>query len=136
MRPVGRMILGVLGAWHGLASAQNAFDVLASMGVAPKLRPFAAKNFELIGHVAKPLKPSKQTVATLLSGVAAVEGAASLAFLRAALGGGRSETAFVLLLFGSFFLIDDAFDDYDLGEDHRAIFTMLVASYAAIRAAE
>jgi hypothetical protein len=130
-------MLGVLGAWHGVAAVQNAFDVLASTGIAPALRPLAAKNFALIGNATKELQPSKATIAMLLTGVALIEGAASLAFVRATLSDSDGEAAFVLslALFGTFFLIDDALDDYDLGADHRAIFTMVATSYAAIRAA-
>jgi hypothetical protein len=131
------MLLGVLGAWHGLAATQNAFDVLATTGIAPGLRPLAAKNFELIAKAAMRLRPSQKVIAVLLSGVVVVESGASLFFLRSAFAGKNIEAPFALSLglFGAFFLIDDALDDYDLGEDHRAIFTMLAASYAAIRAA-
>jgi len=61
---VGRIVLAVLGLWHGLAAIQNFFDV----------------------H--------------------------------------------------SFFLIDDALDDYELGAKHRAIFTLVAAGYAAAKAAK
>jgi hypothetical protein len=129
-------MLGILGAWHGLASVQNAFDVLASTGVAPGLRPYASKNFKLIAEAAKSVHPSRQTIALLLTGAAAAEALAGTALTAAALRGKSGEFGFAvsMMLFGAFFLIDDALDDYDLGADHRAIFTMLAASYAAVRA--
>ncbi len=138
MRLVGRTILAVLGVWHGLAAIQNVFDVLASTGVATGLRPLASKNFELIAKMAERLHPPKAAIAVLLTKAAAVEAAASVSFVRAAIADEDAELGFVLslALFGSFFLIDDALDDYDLGAKHRAIFTLVAAGYAAARAAK
>jgi hypothetical protein len=137
MNSVGRTIHAVLGFWHGLASIQNVFDILASTEVAPGLRPVASKNFQLIGKLLERLRPTKATVAALLTVVAAIEAAASIAFLRGAVDGEESDDAFVvsLILFGSFFLIDDAFDGYQMGSDNRAIFTLVATSYAASRSA-
>ncbi len=138
MNVVGRTILGVLGLWHGLAAIQNFFDVLASTGIATRLRPLASKNFELIAKVAEPLRPPRTAIAVLLTGAAKIEAAASVSFVRGAIAGEGAELGFALslALFGSFFLIDDALDDYDLGTKHRAIFTLLAAGYAAVRAAK
>jgi hypothetical protein len=137
MNSVGRTIHAILGLWHGLASIQNVFDILASTEVAPGLRPVASKNFQLIGKLLERLHPSKANVAALLTIVAAIEAVASVAFLRGAVDGEESNDAFVgsLILFGAFFLIDDAFDGYQMGSDHRAIFTLVAASYAASNAA-
>jgi len=133
MNSVGRAIHAVLGLWHGLAAVQNVFDVLASTGVAPDLRPVASKNFELIGKLLEPLHPSTGVVSALLAVVAAIEAAASVSFFRGAVAGETSDDGFAvsLVLFGAFFLIDDAFDGYQIGSDHRAIFTLLAAAYAA-----
>jgi len=138
MNLVGRTILGVLGLWHGLAATQNVFDVLASTRIAAGLRPLASKNFELIAKVAEPLHLPKTAIAILLTGAATVETAASLSFARGAIVGEANELGFALslALFGSFFLIDDALDDYDLGAKHRAIFTLVAAGYAATKAAK
>jgi hypothetical protein len=137
MNSVGRTIHAVLGLWHGLASIQNVFDILASIEVAPSLRPVASKNFQPIGKLLEPLHLSKENVAALLTVVAAIEAVASVAFLRGAIDGEESNDAFAvsLILFGGFFLIDDAFDGYQMGSDHRAIFTLVVASYAASKTA-
>jgi hypothetical protein len=134
----GRTILTVLGVWHGLAAVQNVFDVLATTGVAPRLRPVASKNFELVAKLARPLHPNVRTIATLLAGASLVEAAAAVSFARGALAGACDDAGFglSLALFGSFFLIDDAFDDYDLGAKHRAIFTLVAISYVAAKAAE
>jgi hypothetical protein len=138
MNLAGRTTLGMLGLWHGLAATQNAFDILADTEVIPELRPLASKNLSLMAKLTAPLEPSKSALVALLSAAAAIEAAACLAFFRGALAGTRSDAGFALslLLFGAFFTIDDAFDDYDLGAKHRAIFTMLAAAYAATRAAE
>jgi hypothetical protein len=130
---VGRTIHAVLGLWHGLAAIQNIFDILASIEVAPGLRPIASKNFQMIGKLLERVHPSKENVATLLTTVAAVEAIASVAFLRGAVDGEESNAGFAvsLALFGAFFLIDDAFDGYQIGSDHRAIFTLVAAGYAA-----
>jgi hypothetical protein len=138
MTPAGRSVLGVLGLWHGLAAVQNVFDILASTGVAPGLRPLASKNLELVGKLVEPLNPPKGALVALLAGASAVEAVAFASFARGALDGDRSELGFSLslALFGSFFLIDDAFDNYDLGAKHRAIFTLVAAGYAACKAAE
>lgn len=138
MNPVRRTVLAVLGLWHGLAALQNIFDILASTGVAPGLRRLASKNLELVGKLAKPLHLPKSTVVVLLAGACTVEAAASASFARGAIEGDQSELGFglSLALFGSFFLIDDAFDDYDLGAKHRAIFMLVAAGYAASKAAE
>jgi len=137
MNLVRRTILGVLGLWHGLAATQNVFDVLASTGIATGLRPLASKNFDMIANVAEPLHPSRTAIAVLLTGAATIEAAASVSFVRAAFTGEGAEVGFALslALFGSFFLIDDGLDDYDLGAKHRAIFTLVVAGYAATKAA-
>jgi hypothetical protein len=133
MTAVGKTIHGTLGFWHGLAALQNAADVLATSGIAPKLRPLASKNVALVGELAKPLHPTQRTIATLVIGATIVEAVAAVAYLRAALGNGRSELGFglSLALFGAFFLIDDAFDNYELAAKHRATFALLAASYAA-----
>lgn len=112
--------------------------MLASTGVAPGLRPIAAKNFRMIAKLAAPLHPPKWLPAALLSGAAAIEALAAVSYLRGALSDGRSDAGFALSLwlFGAFFLIDDAFDDYDLGAKHRAIFTLVAATYAASRVGE
>ena len=137
MNSVGKTIHAVLGLWHGLASIQNAFDVLASVEVAPGLRSVASKNFQLIEKLLERLHPSKEVVAALLAVVAAIAAVASVAFLRGAVDGEESNDAFAvsLVLFGAFFLIDDAFDGYQMGSDHRAIFTLVAASYAASKTA-
>jgi hypothetical protein len=134
----GRTILTVLGVWHGLAAAQNVCDVLATTGIAPRLRPVASKNFELVAKVAKPLQPTVPAIATLLAGASLVEAAAAVSFVRGALAGVCDDAGFglSLALFGSFFLIDDAFDDYDLGARHRAVFTLVAVAYVAAKAAE
>jgi hypothetical protein len=138
MNLVGRTILGVLGLWHGLAAIQNIFDVLASTGVAAGLRPLASKNFELIAKATQPLHVPRNAIAVLLTKAACIEAAASVSFARGALAGEDGDLGFALslALFGSFFLIDDALDDYDLGAKHRAIFTLVAAGYAAARAAK
>jgi hypothetical protein len=137
MNSVGRTIHAVLGLWHGLASLQNVFDILASTEVAPSLRPVASKNFQLIRKLLERVRPSKENVAVLLSVVAAIEAVASVAFVRGAIDREESNDAFAvsLVLFGAFFLIDDAFDGYEIGSDHRAIFTLVAASYAASKTA-
>jgi len=138
MNLAGRTTLGILGVWHGLAATQNAFDILAATEVFPQLRPMASKNLSLMENLTAPLEPSKATLVALLSAAALIEAAASVAFVRGALAGTRSDAGFALslLLFGTFFTIDDAFDDYAMGAKHRAVFTMLAAAYAATRAAE
>jgi hypothetical protein len=137
MNAAGRSVLAVLGAWHGLAAVQNVFEVLVSTGVAPGLRPLASKNLELVGKLAEPLHPPKSAIVTLVAAASAIEAAASVSFVRGAIAGDRSEPGFALslALFGAFFLIDDAFDDYELGAKHRAIFTLVAAAYAAAGAA-
>ena len=60
MTAVGKTIHGTLGFWHGLAALQNAADVLATSGIAPKLRPLASKNVALVGELAKPLHPTQR----------------------------------------------------------------------------
>jgi hypothetical protein len=133
MIAVPKVIHGTLGFWHALAALQNAADVLATSGVAPALRPIASKNVALIGELVQPLHLTQRTIGTLVIGVSLVEAVSAAAFLRATLGEGRAEFGFglSLALFGAFFLIDDAFDSYDLGAKHRAIFALLAASYAA-----
>ncbi len=133
MNAVPKVIHGTLGVWHALAALQNAADVLATSGVAPALRPIASKNVALIGELVQPLHLTQRTIGTLVIGVSLVEAVSAAAFLRATLGEGRAEFGFglSLALFGAFFLIDDAFDSYDLGAKHRAIFALLAASYAA-----
>jgi hypothetical protein len=133
MNTVPKVIHGTLGVWHALAALQNAADVLATSGIAPALRPVASKNVALIGELVKPLHLTQRTIATRVIGVCIVEAVSGAAFLRAARGEGRSEFGFglSLALFGAFFLIDDALDNYDLGAKHRAIFALLAASYVA-----
>jgi hypothetical protein len=133
MDAIGKAIHCTLGCWHGLAAVQNTADVLATTGLAPELRPVASKNVALIGKLAEPLHPTRRTIATLVIGAAIVEAVAGAAFLRAAFGNGRSQLGFSLslALFGTFFLIDDALDDYELGAKHRATFALLAAAYAA-----
>jgi hypothetical protein len=142
MNSVGRTIVGVLGLWHGLASVQNVFDVLASTNVAPGLRPLASNNLELVAKLVAPLRVTKPALVILVSGASAIEAAASIAFARGAFARGafareRADAGFALslTLFGTFFLIDDAFDDYELGAKHRAIFALLAAAYVATWAA-
>ncbi len=138
MNLVRRTILAVLGLWHGLAAIQNFFDVLASTGIAAGLRPLASKNFELIAKAAKGLHPPTAAIAVLLTGAAGIEAGACGSFVRGAIADEDGELGFALslALFGSFFLIDDALDDYDLGSKHRAIFTLVAAGYAAAKAAK
>jgi hypothetical protein len=138
MKPAGKAVLAVLGLWHGLAAIQNVCDILAGTGVAPGLRPLASKNLELVGKLAAPLHPPKEALVALLAGASALEAAACVSFSSGALQGTEAELGFTfsLALFGAFFLIDDAFDDYDLGAKHRAIFTLVAVGYAAAKAAE
>ena len=138
MNVVGRTVLAVLGLWHGLAAIQNFFDVLASTGIDAGLRPLASKNFDVIAKMAEPLHLRKGSIAALLTGAATIETAASVSFARGAIAGEESNVGFALslALFGSFFLIDDALDDYELGAKHRAIFTLVAAGYAAAKAAK
>jgi hypothetical protein len=133
MNAVSKTIHGTLGFWNTLAALQNVADVLATSGVAPALRPLASKNVVLVGDLVKPLHLTQRTILTLVIGVSIVEAVAAAAYLRAALGERRSELGFglSLALFGAFFLIDDAFDNYDLGAKHRATFALLAASYTA-----
>jgi hypothetical protein len=137
MNAVGKTLHGVLGFWHGLAAVQNVFDILASTGVAPALRPLASKNTALMRKLLERIHPSQSTLAGLLAVVSVTEAVASVAFLRGAIDDEPSDFGFALslALFGSFFLLDDAFDGYDLGADHRAIFTLLAAAYAASKIA-
>jgi hypothetical protein len=136
MNSVGRTIHAALGLWHGLAAIQNVFEILASMGVAPDLRPLASKNVEAIGKLLERVHPSKENVAALLAVAAAIEAVASVSFLRGAVDGETSHDGFAvsLALFGSFFLLDDAFDGYEIGADHRAIFALIATAYVASRA--
>ncbi len=138
MKPAGHAILAALGVWHGLAGIQNVCDVLASLGVAPELRPYASKNVALARKLTERLHPSLATVGTLIGGAAAIEMFAAISYVRGALLGESPELGFAasLALFAGFFVIDDAFDDYDLGAKHRNIFTLIVASYVAVRTAE
>lgn len=131
-------MLAVLSVWHGLAAIQNVLDLLASSGRFPAWRPPASRNLEMIGKLAEPLHPPKSALFALLAGVAAVEAGASGSFARGALGVGDSDVGFSLslALFGAFFLIDDAFDDYELGAKHRAMFALVAAAYAASKAAQ
>ena len=137
MKAAGKTIHAVLGLWHGLAAVQNAFDILATTQVAPELRPFASKNAAAIAKLLERLHPSTPQIAALLGGVCAIEALAAASFARGALGGKSDDLAFALSLglFGAFFLVDDAFDNYDMGADHRAIFTLVAASYCACKAA-
>ena len=138
MNAVGKIVLSVLSLWHGLAAIQNFFEILVATGIAPGLRPLASKNLELAGKLAEPLHPPKGAIVALVAGASVVEVAACLSFARGAIEGEESERGFglSLALFGSFFLIDDAFDDYDLGAKHRAIFTLIAVAYAATKAAK
>jgi hypothetical protein len=138
MRPVGKTVLGMLAAWHGLVAAQNTFDLLATMGAAPYLRPLAGKNFALLRKVLARFAPSDAAIGSLLCNVILIEASAATMFAVAALDGEADTPGFVLsfALFGAFFLIDDALDDYDMGARHRATFTMLAAGYVAAKAAE
>ncbi len=131
-------MLSVLALWHGLCAVQNVFDILAETGAAPALGPVASKNLPMIVKLAAPLRLPKTALVALLAGVSGAQAAASVAFVRGAIAGRRSEAGFALslALFGSFFLIDDAFDQYELGAKHRAVFALLAAAYAACRAAE
>jgi hypothetical protein len=133
MKFVGRTVHGVLALWHALAASQNAFEILVATEAAPGLKPFASKNLPLVEKVIGPLRLPRGSACALLAGASGLELVAALGFIRGALAGKRSEPAFAasLLLFGSFFLTDDALDDYDLGAKHRAIFTLIVAAYSA-----
>ena len=132
MTAVGKTIHGTLGFWHGLAALQNAADVLATSGIAPKLRPLASKNVALVGELAKPLHPTQRTIATLVIGATIVEAVAAVAYLRAALGNGRSELGFGLPRTLRRFLSDRRrVHNYELAAKHRATFALLAASYAA-----
>jgi hypothetical protein len=133
MKSVGRAVHGVLALWHAIAATQNAFEILVAARAAPALAPFASKNLQLVQKVIGPLHLPEGAGCLLLAGASALEFAASLGFMRGALAGRRDDPAFAasLLLFGSFFLIDDALDDYDLGAKHRAIFTLILAAYSA-----
>ncbi len=137
MKAAGRTIHTVLGLWHGVAAVQNAFDILATTGLVPELRPFASKNAAMIAKLLERLQPSTLQVAVLLGGVCALQAAAAASFARGAIGGKSDDLGFALslALFGAFFLVDDAFDNYELGADHRAIFTLVAASYSACKAA-
>jgi hypothetical protein len=77
-------------------------------------------------------------LAALLTGAATIETVASVSFARGAIEGEESNVGFALslALFGSFFLIGDALDDYDLGAKHRAVFTLVAAGYSAAKAAK
>jgi hypothetical protein len=138
MNPVGRTLLGVLGLWHGLAAVQNVFEILVSGGIAPGLRPVASKNYELIAKVVQPLHPPKAVLLAMLAGASAIEAVAAVSFAGGAIDGEPRELGFALslALFGAFFLIDDAFDDYDLGARHRAVFTLVASAYAAAKLSE
>jgi hypothetical protein len=133
MKSVGRTVHGVLALWHAIAATQNVFEILVATKAAPALAPFASKNLQLVDKVVGPLHPPEGTGCALLAGASTLEFVASLGFIRGALAGRRNDPAFAasLLLFGSFFLIDDALDDYDLGAKHRAIFTLILAAYSA-----
>jgi len=133
MNMVGRTVHLALGSWLVLAALQNAADVLATSGFAPQLRPVASKNVALVGKVAEPLHLAPRSIAALVMCASVIEAAAAAAFLRSALAGKRSEFGFglSLVLFSGFFVIDDAFDDYELGAKHRAIFALFAAAYAA-----
>ncbi len=137
MNAVGRTLHGILGVWHGLAAIQNVFEILAARDVVPGLKPLASKNLELIGKLLEPLHPGEATIVMLLAGASAVEVTASVAYLRGLVADECADAGFALslLLFGAFFLIADAFDDYDLGARHRAVCTLIAAAYAASRAA-
>jgi hypothetical protein len=91
----------------------------------------------LIAKLTAPLHPPRASIAALLTGASAVEAAASASFIRSAVAGEPCELGFALslALFGAFFLVDDAFDEYDLGAKHRAVFTLVAASYSASKAA-
>jgi hypothetical protein len=133
VRRAARAIQATLAAWHALAATQNAFEILASAGIAPGLRPLASKNLELIERYADRVRLPKRVSATLLACASVLEVAAAAGFCRGAVRGRRSEFGFTaaLALFGAFFLIDDAFDDYDEGARHRSVFAMLIVCYMA-----
>ena len=97
----------------------------------------ASKTLELIGK----LGPGETVdiLVVLLSGAAAIEALAGLAYVRGALVDESADAGFALslVLFGSFFLIDDAFDDYDIGAKHRAILHARGrVAYGAVRACD
>jgi hypothetical protein len=137
MNSVGRTVVGVLGLWHGLAALQNAFDILAEAAGVRFLRPMASKNLAYIVEVLEPLHAPKGVPAMLLGGASLIEAAAAVSFLGAVVEDKDADAGFALslALFGAFFLIDDALDDYDLGAKHRGIFTFVAAAYAATKAA-
>ena len=134
MNVVGRTVLSVLGAWHGLSALQNTCELLAGFGLAPMLKPVAAKNLDLMKKLTAPLHFDEDALARLLVGVSLLESTAALAFVHGAVAGKRAEAGFALslALFGAFFLIDDAFDDYELSAKHRAVFTMVAACYVVV----
>ena len=51
----------MLGAWHALVAVQNTLDLLASLGIAPSLRPLAGKNFALLRKVLARFAPTDAT---------------------------------------------------------------------------
>jgi hypothetical protein len=133
VKPAARAIQATLAAWHALAATQNVFEILASAGIAPGLRPLASKNLELIERYVERVRLPKRASVPLLACASALEAAAAAGFCRGVLRGRRSEFGFTtaLALFGGFFLIDDAFDDYEMGARHRSTFTMLIVAYMA-----
>ena len=137
MNSVGRTVVGVLGLWHGLAALQNAFDILAEAAGMRFLRPMASKNLAYVVEVLEPLHAPKAVPAMLLGGASLIEAAAAVSFLGAVVDDKDADAGFALslALFGAFFLIDDALDDYDSGAKHRSIFTFVAAAYAATKAA-
>ncbi|HTW84269.1 MAG TPA: hypothetical protein VMD91_09400 [Candidatus Sulfotelmatobacter sp.] len=136
MRSVSRMVLTILATWQGLAAIQNLADVLVEADLAPQLRPVASKNYPMIADLLAPLHPPRELVLGLLTGCAAVETLAAVALARGASGDReRAENGFALSLglFGAFFLIDDAFDAYEMGAKHRDAFVLFLAAAVAVR---
>jgi hypothetical protein len=135
---VSRIVLSVLGAWLGLAAAQNLADVLVEADLAPPLRPVASKNFQLMADLTSRAHLPREVLLGLLCGVAAVEASAASAFARAAAGrpaAAEAGFALSLALFGAFFLIDDAFDAYELGAKHRDAFVLFLVAALVVREA-
>jgi len=130
MRPVRRTLLTVLAAWHSLAAFKNLCDVGASYGLVPAAARWRSHNLAAIEKLLAPLGLPRPALGVLLSGAAAVEAIAAVAFAR-----GDDELAFTLsaALFGTFTLADEAMADYALDRDHREILTFLLAAYLVCR---
>lgn len=130
MISVRRTVLIVLSAWHGLAAVKNLCDLGATFGLVPAAARWRSHNFAAMEKLLAPLRPPRPLLGTLLAGVAAVEGAAAIAFAR-----DDDELAFTLAtaLFGSFVLVDEAMADYELDQTHREVLVFVLAAYLVTR---